>query len=116
MADTLLNDFKISNAATEIPIATVASGSNKHTIISVSLCNISTTTYTFRMYVQDVGGTHLTANDAVYIYIDQTLPPKSTFIHSDKIIMESQERLVFTIDTGGSATDVHINCSYLKQD
>jgi len=117
MADTLKNDMQISNAATEKSFATVPnSATQKHTIISVSLCNINTTTaHTFDMYVSDIAGNHLSAGNPCRIYKTQTIPPKSTFIHSDKIVMEDRETLRITIDTGGSATDVHINCSYLEQ-
>ena len=114
MADTLKNDMQISAGGTERSFATVpTSATQKHTIISISLCNTHTTTsHTFDMYVSDIAGNHISAGNPCRIYKTQTIPPKSTFIHSDKIVLEDRETLRITVDAG---TDVHINCSYLEQ-
>jgi len=106
MADTLRSNFDISDGTTAIELSTVAdSTSTYQTILSISLCNTSTSVdHTFDIYIKDVDGGHDGggANTLYYLYITQSLPALSTFIHNDKIMMQDNEELYMVLDSNSS--------------
>ena len=75
------------------------------TVLSFTVCNITTTDTTFDVFVRSGGSEYR-------ILKDQALPAKSTYEHNDKIILEAQGELVF--DQAGSV-NVGIACSFLRQ-
>ena len=120
MADTLRSNFDISDGTTAIELSTVADSTTTYqTILSISLCNTSTSVdHTFDIYIKDVDGGHDGggANTLYYLYITQSLPALSTFIHNDKIMMQDNEELYMVLDSNSSPVNsVHIITSYLEQ-
>jgi len=120
MGDVLRSNFDISNGTTAVELSTVAdSTSTYQTILSISLCNThATQDHTFDIYIKDVDGGHDGggANTLYYLYITQSLPALSTFIHNDKIMMQDNEELYMVLDSNSSPVNsVHIITSYLEQ-
>jgi hypothetical protein len=120
MADTLRSNFDISNGTTAVELSTVANSATTYqTILSISLCNTSATVdHTFDIYIKDVGGAHDggSANTLYYLYITQSLPSLSTFVHNDKIMLQSQEELYVLLDSNTAPVNsIHIITSYLEQ-
>lgn len=78
------------------------------TILWFTICNTDASdATTFDVQVRNSGGTEF------YLYQDQALPSRSTFEHSDKIVLVANEELVFT--GGASSLPTSVICSYLLQ-
>jgi hypothetical protein len=86
---------------------TAASG-HTYTVISMSLCETAGAAETFDILIDTGSG------DDTYLYLEQVLPAKSTFVHNDKIILEENDHLDVHVATGGGDIDVII--SYLDQE
>ena len=94
--------------ATAATILTAASG-HTVTIISMSVCNThASNDETFDVYIDTGTGDH------AYLYLEQSLPAKSTFVHNDKVILEADDHLDVHVATGGG--DIDIIISYLDQE
>jgi hypothetical protein len=109
MADRLLAQMtNITDASGEIVMLGVSNDSQ--TILSVSICETGNADETFSLLTTaagGVGGAHS------YIYIDQSLPAKSTFIHSDKIVVDDTDQLWVL---AGGACNIDVVVTYLQQD
>ena len=106
MADTLKNEFGIAKTDTAYE-ETVGSGET-WTILSISICNTEAADdATFDVYVDTDGS----GADA-YIYKGQSLPGGATFIHSDKIVLTTGQKLGFVASSG---QDIDVFTSYLEQ-
>ena len=86
---------------------TAASG-HTYTIISMSLCETAGADESFDIYIDTASGAH------AYLYLEQSLPAKSTFIHNDKIILEANDHL--DLHSATAAADIVIIISYLDQE
>jgi len=94
MADTLINKFSTeASANTDETITDALSSAEVLTVLSVSICNTSTSTDTT-------------------IYLNQSLPAKSTFIHNSKIVLKQNDTLVFQTS---AAVTCNMVVSALKQ-
>ena len=93
--------------ATATTVITAASG-HTVTILSISLCETAGVDETFDIYIDTASGAH------AYLYLEQSLPSKSTFIHTDKIILEAADHLDVHSVTG--AADIDVIISYLDQE
>jgi hypothetical protein len=78
------------------------------TIISISLCETAGNDETFDILIDTGSG------DDTYLYLEQSLPAKSTFVHNDKVILEALDHLDVHVATGGG--DIDIIISYLDQE
>ena len=120
MADTLRSNLDISAGTTPVELSTVANSATTYqTMLSISLCNThATQDHTFDIYIKDVDGGHDGGggNTLYYLYITQSLPALSTFIHNDKIMMQDNEELYMVLDSNSSPVNsIHIITSYLEQ-
>jgi len=107
MADTLKRYLAVINASSgETTVSPPVSTTTTKTVLSISMCNSSTTDITFRLYLYDSS-----------IYVEflrlQSLPAKSTFIFNSKLIMESGEYLSFW--HSAQVDSLHVVTSYLDQ-
>ena len=106
MGDLLKNEFGIAKTDTAYE-ETVGSGET-WTIISISICNTEADDdATFDIYVDTDGS----GADA-YIYQAQALPGGATFIHSDKIVLTTGQKLGFVAT---ASQDIDVFTSYLEQ-
>ena len=78
------------------------------TIISISLRETAGNDETFDILIDTGSG------DDTYLYLEQSLPAKSTFVHNDKVILEALDHLDVHVATGGG--DIDIIISYLDQE
>ena len=86
------------------------------TILSISICNVTTTDTSFSIYIRD--GDAAGAGNVYRIYQFQDLPAKSTFIHNSKLVLSNTDTLNViesgeTIDT--STTNFDVVVTYLEQ-
>jgi len=101
MADTLINKKLYSSSSSAI--ALTDAGSWVTTVLSVVMCNTSSSSETFDLYIDpsgssatgDAGGTN------TYIYKTQTLPSNATFEHTDKIILHANDILYAQFSSTG---------------
>jgi hypothetical protein len=94
------------NAAGQDLVLTGASVAS--TILSVTLCNThASNDETFSMSVKDGDSTEY------FVYVTQSLPAASTFVHNDKIILMTGDTLNVVSPSGTADIDVVI--SYLEQ-
>ena len=107
MADRLLVQKTTITDATGATCMTGISGDSQ-TVLSVSICETAGADETFSLLHTVSGG-----GSGFYIYIDQSLPAKSTFVHSDKIVVDDTNQL--WVKSGGSA-DIDVIVTYLQQD
>ena len=112
MADTLKVAFahitKSSGNASDEDLVLTGSSLNC-TLLSFSVCNITTTDCVFSVYIRVDDGTPVRR-----LYINQPLPAKSTFVHNSKFVLDQNDTLNFIETTDTSATfDVVV--SYLEQ-
>ena len=107
MADRLLaQKTNITDAAGEIVMLGVSGDSQ--TVLSVSICETAGNDETFSLLSCVAGG-----GSPFYIYLDQSLPGKATFVHSDKIVVDDTDEI--WVQAGGTA-DIDVIVSYLQQD
>jgi hypothetical protein len=107
MADRLLSKTtNITNDTGAVCMDGVSGDSQ--TVLSISICETGNADETFSVLHTSAGG-----SSGVYIYIDQPLPAKSTFIHSDKIVVDDTDE-IWVIAGGASNIDVIV--TYLQQD
>ena len=107
MADRLLvQHTTITDAAGEIVMLGVSGDSQ--TVLSVSICETGNADETFSLVHSVAGG-----GTPFYIYLDQSLPAKSTFIHSDKIVVDDTDQL--WVKSGGAA-NLDVIVTFLAQD
>ena len=115
MGDLLRSIFKKSVSGSALTLLDVEDVSTeKLTVISLSLCNTNATIdRTFDVYIKDPNNNQAAgANTLFYLYQDESLPSKATFIHNDKLVLRQDEELTIVVNSG---TDTHIHCSYLEQ-
>ena len=93
--------------ATATTVLTAASG-HTVTILSISLCETAGADETFDVLIDTGSG------DDTYLYLEQSLPANSTFVHSDKVILEANDHLDVHCASGGG--DIDIIISYLDQE
>ena len=96
-----------NNMSTAQTLLTAGSG-KPVTIISMSLCETAGADETFDVYVD------LASGDNTYLYLEPSLPAKSTFIHNDKIILEAADHL--DVHVNGDGGDIDVIISYLEQE
>jgi len=99
MADTLKNAFfHLDNThSTNLQTVTPTATDMVRTLLAVTICNRSAVNHTIDVRVVDAGG-----SNTFQIIKGATLPAKSTFEHTDKIILEEDCELQFNL--GDSAT------------
>ena len=118
MAETLKSNFRKSNGTTEVKILDGAGSDIVYTILSIVICNErSGDDETFDLILNDTNGTYpdTTSNQNVYLYMTQSLPALSTFIHNEKLVISDDDELVFVMDDDTNGTDVSISITYLEQ-
>ena len=107
MADVLkVQKTNVVDADGEIVLLGVSADSQ--TVLSISICETGNADETFSLLHTAAGG-----GTEFYIYIDQSLPAKSTFIHSDKIVVDDTDQLMVL---AGGACDIDVIVTYLQQD
>ena len=79
------------------------------TILSISICNITTTDSKFSMYIRVDNGSTVRR-----IYQQQDLPAKATFIHNSKLVLDQNDTLNI-IETQDNAANFDVVVSYLEQ-
>ena len=97
----------VNNMSTAQTMLTAGTGKTV-TIISMSLCETAGADETFDVYIDTVTGSH------AYLYLEQSLPSKSTFVHNDKIILEADDHLDVHVNADGG--DIDIIIAYLEQE
>ena len=117
MAETLKSNFKVSAGTTEVKILDGAGSGIVYTILSIVICNgRSGDDESFDLFVDDVNATYGgSSGDHFYLYMTQSLPALSTFIHNDKLVITDDDELVFVMDDNTNGTDVDIAITYLEQ-
>jgi hypothetical protein len=85
------------------------SSSTTYTILSISICEIAGNDETFSIFRTDGGS----SSGKRYIYFEQSIPGKATFIHNDKVVLEASDEIWVTAPSGSASLDVVI--SYLEQ-
>ena len=107
MADRLLvKKTNITDATGAVCMDGVSGDSQ--TVLSISICETGNADETFSLLHTAAGG-----GTEFYIYIDQSLPAKSTFIHSDKIVVDDTDQL--WVKSGGAA-NLDVIVTFLAQD
>ena len=77
-----------------------------YTVLSITICETAGAAETFDLYVDDDdGGTDH------YIYKDQDIGAKETFVHNDRIVLEGTDMLGILASSG----DLDVVVSYLDQ-
>ena len=94
------------HALSDTPVETTVTAGHTYTVISVTFCEQGAADELISMYVDD-------ASNDIYILNAQSLPAKSTFVFSDKVVLEAADKLGFI--TAGSA-NVDVAISYLDQE
>ena len=109
----LLRTARIEHTAAAGTAVLNGEASKAYTILSVSICNThASTDEIFSMFCTTAG-----KGTPIYVYKSQSLPAKSTFVHSDKIVLIASEELWVEYATDVDDTDgVHVIVSYLVQD
>ena len=116
MAETLKSNFEISAGTTEVKILDGAGSGIVYTILSIVICNgRSGDDETFDLFDDDVNGTYGSSGDHFYLYMTQSLPALSTFVHNDKLVLTDDDELVFVMDDNTNGTDVDIAITFLEQ-
>jgi len=107
MADTLKSKYILEDTqnSTEAISDTVGS-SEVDTVLSISICNTTTDNTTFNLRLNPDSG------NTTDIYLNQSLPAESTFIHNSKIVLIEDDVLEFQTT---EAVLCNIVTSYLHQ-
>ena len=103
--DELLK-FKGVHALSDTADETTVTAGHTYTIISVTFCEMGDADELISMYVDD-------ASNDIYVLNAQSLPAKSTFVFSDKLVLEAADKLGFIT---ASAANVDVAVSYLDQE
>ena len=77
-----------------------------YTVLSITICETAGAAETFDLYVDDGGG-----GTDYYIYKDQAIGAKETFVHNDRIVLEGLDHLSILASSG----DLDVVVSYLDQ-
>ena len=118
MAETLKSNFRKTNGTTEVILLDGAGSNIIYTILSVVICNSrSGDDETFDLYINDVNGTYpdTSAGNDIYLYMTQSLPALSTFVHNDKLVISDDDELTIVLDDNTNGTDVWCSVTYLEQ-
>ena len=109
----LLRNARIEHTAAAGTAVLDGASSKTYTVLSVSICNThASDDEIFSMFCTTSG-----KGTPIYIYKSQSLPAKSTFVHSDKIVLTASEELWVEYASDVDDTDgVHVIVSYLVQD
>jgi hypothetical protein len=107
MAD-VLKVQKTNVIDTDGEIVLLGVSGDSQTVLSVSICETANAAETFSLLSCVAGG-----GSPFYIYLDQSLPAKATFIHSDKIVVDDTDQL--WVKAGGTA-NLDVIVTYLQQD
>jgi hypothetical protein len=107
MADTLKVQ-KTNVVDTDGEIVLLGVSGDSQTVLSISICETGNAAETFTLQHTAAGG-----GTEFYIYIDQPLPAKSTFIHNDKIVVDDTDQL--WVKSGGAA-NLDVIVTFLSQD
>ena len=91
---------------TEKVLLTVASG-HTYTVLNISICETAGNAETFNLLIDDGGG-----GSDTYMYFEQALGSKETFVHTEKFVMEAADHL--SIITA-STSNIDVCVSYLDQ-
>ena len=94
------------HALSDTAVETTVTTGHTYTIISVTFCEQGDADELISMYVDD-------ASQDIYILNAQSLPAKSTFVWSDKLVLEAADKLG-VVTASGANVDVAI--SYLDQE
>ena len=109
MADVL----KQSNTQiTDVTGAALIDGasSTTYTVLSITICEIGNGSgKNFNVWRADAGG----STNRRYLYYEQPIPGKATFVHNDKLVLEATQELWVSAPAGSSSLDVVV--SYLEQ-
>jgi len=109
MADTLEVGFATVVNTTGVALINGVN-TETYTVLSLTLCQTNTNeTPQVSIVVYDAGG----SGNPRYIHKRISMPPKSTFEHTDKIILEDTQELWVKSETGDG--DIDVVCSFLKQ-
>ena len=108
MADTLKGKFQVQASANSAASVSDAVGASEvDTVLSISICNThASTDTTIDLYIDPASGSN------TYIYLNQPLPAKGTFIHSSKIVLKEGDLLKFETS---AAVSCQVITSYLHQ-
>jgi len=89
----------------EVKLIDGASG-HTYTVLSITICETAGAAETFDLYIDDgdAGTDH-------YIYKDQAIGAKETFVHNDRIVLEGTDMLGIVASSG----DLDVVVSYLDQ-
>jgi hypothetical protein len=110
MADVLkVQKTNITNIAGAIVLLGVSGDSQ--TVLSISICETGNAAETFSL-VHTVSGGISGAHS--YIYLDQPLPAKSTFIHNEKIVVDDTDQL--WVKAGDDSANLDVVVTFLAQD
>ena len=105
-SEVLKVSLKPTCSNSEVKLIDGASG-HTYTVLSITICETAGAAETFDLYVDDDdGGTDH------YIYKDQAIGAKETFVHNDRIVLEENDMLGFITASGA---DVDVVVSYLDQ-
>jgi len=107
MADTLKSKYSVEASANTVENISDSVGSSEvDTVLSISICNTTTTDTTFKLRLNPSSG------NTTDIYLTQSLPAESTFIHNSKIVLIEDDVLEFETSV---AVTCNIVTSYLHQ-
>ena len=106
MADILQSTVASVNNGAET--AMTVAGSYDVTVLSFTICNNSTTDTTIDVYIKDSSD----SDKKYYLYKTLSLPGKSTFEHTAKVILDDNDDLYYD---PVASVQIEAVCSYLKQ-
>ena len=103
--DELLKNY--SHIALSGTTETTVSAGHTYTLLSVTWNEQAGVAETFALYIDTDG-----SGADCFIYLDQNLPAKATFVHNDRIVVTAGQKIGITASSGN--TDVFV--SYLDQE
>jgi hypothetical protein len=110
MADVLkVQKTNVTDIAGEIVMLGVSGDSQ--TVLSISICETGNAAETFSLVHTAAGGI---SGAHSYIYIDQSLPAKSTFLHNEKIVVDDTDQL--WVKAGDDTANLDVIVTFLAQD
>ena len=97
----------VAQTGTSQSVLMTSDAADTKTVLSFTICNQNTTTdTTFEVQLRK------SDNDEFLLYKNVALPAKSTFEHTDKIILQDDETIYFD---QADSLDISLICSYLVQ-